>query len=117
MSNPAGRAATNAGFRGVRAFAWSACSILGPPDVADGAPRLSSNPDRPAPATTALVVLVTGPRPWGRSRLDRRALETDFRFDIAFGLSFTFGSIYSTVVNARLDGAQRGFHRIPLADD
>ena len=49
--------------------------------------------------------------------LERRALETDFRFEIGFGLSFTFGSIYSTVVNARLDGAERGFHRIPLADD
>lgn len=49
--------------------------------------------------------------------LERRALETDFRFEIGVGMSFTFGSIYSTVVNARLDGAERGFHRIPLADD
>jgi hypothetical protein len=49
--------------------------------------------------------------------LERRALETDFRFEIGFGVSFTFGSIYSSVVNARLDGAERGFHRIPLADE
>jgi hypothetical protein len=49
--------------------------------------------------------------------LERRALETDSRFQIQIGLSFTFGSIYSTVVNARLDGPGRGFQRIPLADD
>ena len=36
---------------------------------------------------------------------------------LRMGISFTFGSIYSTVVNARLDGPGRGFHRIPLADD
>ena len=49
--------------------------------------------------------------------LERRALETDFRWEVRFGISFTFGSIYSTVVNARLNGPGRGFHRIPLADD
>jgi hypothetical protein len=49
--------------------------------------------------------------------LERRALATDFRWEARMGISFTFGSIYSTVVNARLDGPGRGFHRIPLADD
>ena len=49
--------------------------------------------------------------------LERRALETDFRFEMRFGISFTFGSIYSTVVNARLNRPRRGFHRVPLADD
>jgi hypothetical protein len=49
--------------------------------------------------------------------LERRALATDFRWEVRFGISFTFGSIYSTVVNARLNGPGRGFNRIPLADD
>lgn len=49
--------------------------------------------------------------------LERRALATDFRWKVEFGISFTFGSIYSTVVNARLNGSGRGFNRIPLADD
>jgi hypothetical protein len=49
--------------------------------------------------------------------LERRALATDFRWEAQLGISFTFGSIYSTVVNSRFDGPGRGFNRIPLADD
>lgn len=42
--------------------------------------------------------------------LERRALETDFRFSIGLGLRYTFGSIFNNVVNARLSGSARGFH-------
>jgi hypothetical protein len=35
--------------------------------------------------------------------LRRRALETGYRYSTSVGLRFTFGSIYSTVVNPRLD--------------
>jgi len=42
--------------------------------------------------------------------LERRALETDFRFRVGLGLRYTFGSIYNNVVNARLSGSARGFH-------
>jgi hypothetical protein len=44
--------------------------------------------------------------------LERRALQTDFRFRASIGISYTFGSIYNNVVNSRLTGRRRGFHRI-----
>jgi len=44
--------------------------------------------------------------------LERRALETDFRFRVSFGIRYTFGSIFNNVVNARLSGDRRGFHKI-----
>jgi hypothetical protein len=33
--------------------------------------------------------------------LERRALATDYRFDVRVGFSYTFGSIFSPVVNPR----------------
>ncbi len=44
--------------------------------------------------------------------LEQRALETDFRFRIGLGISYTFGSIFNNVVNARLSGRSNGFHEI-----
>jgi hypothetical protein len=44
--------------------------------------------------------------------IGQRALETDFRFQVGFGLSYTFGSIFNNVVNSRFRGASGGFHRI-----
>lgn len=44
--------------------------------------------------------------------LERRALNTDFRFFAGFGIRYTFGSIFNNVVNARLSRSRRGFHTI-----
>ena len=44
--------------------------------------------------------------------LERRALETNYRFWFNIGISYTFGSIYNNIVNARLTGPARGFNTI-----
>ena len=44
--------------------------------------------------------------------LERRALETDSRFFLGFGFSYTFGSIYNNIVNSRLRSNSGRFHRI-----
>jgi hypothetical protein len=44
--------------------------------------------------------------------LGQRALDTNSRFSLSFGLSYTFGSIFNNVVNSRLTGSSGGFHRI-----
>lgn len=44
--------------------------------------------------------------------LARRALDTDSRFHVGFGLTYTFGSIYNNIVNSRFTGSSGGFHRI-----
>ncbi len=44
--------------------------------------------------------------------LSRRAVETDFRYRLGFGVNYTFGSIFNNVVNPRFAGSSRGFHRI-----
>jgi hypothetical protein len=36
--------------------------------------------------------------------LQRRALETGYRYGTSIGLRYTFGSIYNNIVNPRLDG-------------
>lgn len=44
--------------------------------------------------------------------LERRAVETDFRYRLGFGVNYTFGSIYNNVVNPRFSGSSQGFHRV-----
>ena len=44
--------------------------------------------------------------------LERRAVETDFRYRVGFGVNYTFGSIFNNVVNPRFSGSSRGFHRV-----
>ncbi|REJ82216.1 MAG: hypothetical protein DWQ30_09795 [Acidobacteria bacterium] len=44
--------------------------------------------------------------------LGQRALRTDSRYRLGLGLSYTFGSIFNNVVNARLTGSSGGFHRL-----
>ncbi len=44
--------------------------------------------------------------------LDQRALDTDSRYRLGVGISYTFGSIYNNVVNTRLRGPSGAFHRI-----
>ncbi len=44
--------------------------------------------------------------------LSRRAVETDFRYRVGFGVNYTFGSIFNNVVNPRFEGSSRGFHRV-----
>jgi hypothetical protein len=41
--------------------------------------------------------------------LQRRALETDYRWNFSFGISYQFGSIYNNVVNPRFSGGRGGF--------
>ncbi len=44
--------------------------------------------------------------------LQRRALETDFRYFLGLGVSYTFGSIFNNIVNPRFTGSSGGFSRI-----
>lgn len=44
--------------------------------------------------------------------LERRAVETDFRYRLGFGVNYTFGSIYNNIVNPRFSGSSQGFHRV-----
>ena len=44
--------------------------------------------------------------------LRRRALETDFRYFVGVGISYTFGSIFNNIVNPRFSGSSGGFSRI-----
>ena len=44
--------------------------------------------------------------------LERRALETDFRYFLGVGISYTFGSIFNNIVNPRFTGSSGGFNRI-----
>jgi len=44
--------------------------------------------------------------------LQRLALATDFTYFVSFGISYTFGSIFNSAVNARLSGPSGGFHEI-----
>jgi hypothetical protein len=41
--------------------------------------------------------------------LRRRALDTDYRWDLSLGISYQFGSIYNNVVNPRFGGGRGGF--------
>jgi hypothetical protein len=41
--------------------------------------------------------------------LQRRALETNYRWSFSFGISYQFGSIYNNVVNPRFSGGRGGF--------
>ncbi len=43
--------------------------------------------------------------------VQRRQLATDYRFNLAVGVSLTFGSIYNNVVNSRFAGASGGIVR------
>jgi hypothetical protein len=43
--------------------------------------------------------------------LERRALETDYRYRFSIGLSYTFGSIFNNVVNPRFGGGRGGYGR------
>jgi hypothetical protein len=43
--------------------------------------------------------------------LERRALETNYRYRFSIGLSYTFGSIFNNVVNPRFGGERGGFRR------
>jgi hypothetical protein len=43
--------------------------------------------------------------------VQRRQLATDYRFNLAIGVSLTFGSIYNNVVNSRFAGASGGIIR------
>ena len=40
------------------------------------------------------------------------ALQTDERYRLRVGLNFTFGSIYNSVLNGRIEGRGGGFHRL-----
>lgn len=48
--------------------------------------------------------------------LRRRALATDIEYSLRFGVTYTFGSIFNSLVNTRFSGTSGGFHRIPFAD-
>lgn len=48
--------------------------------------------------------------------LRRSALATDIEYSLRFGVTYTFGSIFNSIVNTRFSGASGGFHRIPFAD-
>ena len=41
--------------------------------------------------------------------LQRRALETNYRWSFSFGITYQFGSIYNNVVNPRFGGGRGGF--------
>jgi hypothetical protein len=43
--------------------------------------------------------------------LERRALETDYRYRFSIGLTYTFGSIFNNVVNPRFGGRRGGYGR------
>ena len=43
--------------------------------------------------------------------VQRRQLATDYRFNLALGVSLTFGSIYNNVVNSRFAGSSGGIIR------
>jgi len=43
--------------------------------------------------------------------LRRKELATEYEYSLSIGLSFTFGSIYSNVVNPRFGGGGGGWRR------
>lgn len=70
-------------------------------DLSGSASRIRDQINLPAGRATAEEILLL-----------RRELQTDFQYFLSVGLGFTFGSIFSNVVNPRLNNPSGGFIQI-----